>query len=298
MAKKTKEDEAVDINGVPIKKGPTFVWGGGKKSKPETVARSLRALAMVLRVGESEARALEIVGEQFQKFTVGRAYLKAADAMREDGASFKQAILHEDIFPRTVRELVSAAPTSATLQTNLMSAARLIANSQDVKKKLLISMIQPGIMLIMCIGFLFIATAVIIPGFNSIFEQLNTETPQASIIVTNVAEVVKYVIGGLIIVILLAVVFWATYGRRSYKVRKFMDRTALRIPIIGSIVQLAATSRLLELLSLNLKIGMAEPAALEAAASGSGNEAIKAHCIEHAENMRVNGLALRDFVKK
>lgn len=297
--KKSKKEEknAVDINGVPIKEGPKFVWGAGKKSKAPTVARAIRSLAMVMRVGESEARSLEIVGEQFKKYTVGRAFLKAADAMREDGASFKQAILHDnDIFPRTVKELIQAAPTAATMQANLEKAAKLVANSQDVKKKLMISMIQPGIMLVMCIGFLFIATAFIIPGFSGIFSQLNAEEPVASVIVRQAAEVTKYVIGALIVVILLMVAFWFVYGRRSPKVRRALDTMNLKLPLIGSIIQLAATSRLFDLLSLNLQIGMTEPTALEAAAKGCGNEAIKEHCVQHAEKMREDGLPLKQFV--
>lgn len=295
MAK--KETAVLEKNEVPISKGPAFVWGAGKKSKPELVARSIRSLAMILRVGESEAKALEIVGEQYAKYTVGRAYSRAAVAMREDGASFKQALLHEDVFPRTMRELISAAPTAAAMQKNLMSAAKLIAESQDVKKKLLISMIQPGIMLIMCIAFLFVATAFIIPGFNDVFKQLNTKTPTASIIVSNVANVTKYVIGALVVVGILAAIFWFAYGKRSYKIRQFMDYAGIRTPVVGNILQLASTSRLFELLSLNLSIGMTEPNALEAAANGAGNEAIKAHCIAHAEKMRVEGAPLKDFVK-
>jgi type IV pilus assembly protein PilC len=295
--KTPKKQSEVDINGVPIKEGPKFVWGAGKKSKPDVVARAIRSLAMVMRVGESEARALEIVGEQFKKYTIGRTLLKAADAMREDGADFKQAILHDnDIFPRTVKELIQAAPTASAMQQNLEKAAKLVANSQDVKKKLLISMIQPGIMLAMCIGFLFFATAVIIPQFAGIFKTLNTDPPAASLIVSNAANVTKYVIGALIVVILLLVAFWFVYGRRSEKVRIFMDTTALRLPLVGSIVQLAATSRLFDLLSLNLQIGMTEPTALESASKGCGNEAIKAHCVRHAELMREEGLRLKDFV--
>lgn len=295
-AKQTK-DLQLDANGVPIKEGPKFVWGAGKKSKPPIVARAIRSLAMIMRVGESEARALEIVGEQFKKYTIGRAFLKASDAMREDGASFKQAILHDnDIFPRTVKELIQAAPTAQAMQANLEKAAKLVANSQDVKKKMIISMIQPGIMLAMCIAFLFIATAFIIPGFSGIFSQLNTEEPAASVIVKNAAEVVKYVIGALIVVILLYIAFWFIYGRRSDKVRTAMDTMVLKLPLIGSIMQLAATSRLFDLLSLNLQIGMMEPAALEAAAKGCGNEAIKDHCIRHAYLMREEGARLKDFV--
>jgi type IV pilus assembly protein PilC len=295
--KEAKKEQALDINGVPIKEGPKFVWGAGKKSKSDVVARAIRSLAMVMRVGESEARALEIVGEQFKKYTIGRAFIKAADAMRTDGASFKQAILHEnDIFPRTVKELIQAAPTAQSMQANLEKAAKLVANSQDVKKKLIISMIQPGIMLVMCIGFLFIATAFIIPGFSGIFTQLNAPEPTASVIVRNAAEVTKYVIGGLIIIILLLVAFWFIYGRRSDKVRQTLDTINLKIPIIGSIIQLAATSRLFDLLALNLQIGMTEPTALESAAKGCGNEAIKEHCIRHADKMREEGARMKDFV--
>jgi type IV pilus assembly protein PilC len=295
--KQSKQQAVLDANGVPIKEGPKFVWGAGKKSKPDVVARAIRSLAMVMRVGESEARALEIVGEQFKRYTIGRAFIKAADAMREDGAGFKQAILHEnDIFPRTVKELIQAAPTAQAMQTNLEKAAKLVANSQDVKKKLIISMIQPGIMLIMCIAFLFIATAFIIPGFSQIFTQLNAEEPTASVIVRQAAEVTKWVIGALIVVILLLVAFWFVYGRRSDKVRRNLDTFVLKIPLIGNIIQLAATSRLFDLLALNLQIGMTEPTALESAAKGAGNEAIKNHCINHAERMREDGLPLKEFV--
>lgn len=294
---KKNKKEQVDPNGVPIAKGPTFVWGAGKKSKPETVARAIRSIAMVMRVGESEARALEIVGEQFQKFTIGRTFTKAAAAMREDGASFKQAILHEnDDFPRVVNELIQAAPTAQAMQANLEKAAKLVATAQDVKKKLITSMIQPGIMLVMCIGFLFIATAFIIPGFSGIFTQLGAEEPPASKIVKNSAEVVKYVIGGLIVVILLWTAFWFIYGKRSEKLRVMMDTMNLKLPLIGTIITLAATSKLFDMLALNLQIGMGEPAALEAAAKGCGNEAMKAHCIEHAHKMRTDGAQLKKFV--
>ena len=295
--KKGKKGQQLDPTGVPIKEGPKFVWGAGKKSKPETVARAIRSLVMVMRVGESEARALEIVGEQFHKFTVGRHFTKAAQAMREDGASFKQAILHDnDDFPRTVSELIQAAPTAKAMQTNLEKAAKLVASSQDVKKKLLISMIQPGIMLVMCIAFLFIATAWIIPGFSSIFKQLNTPEPEASVIVQNAAGVTKYVIGGLIVFILLLLAFWFIYGKRSEKLRVMLDNINLKLPLIGSIVTLSATSKLFDMLSLNLEIGMNEPTALEAAAKGCGNEAMKAHCVTHAHLMRTEGLQLKKFV--
>jgi type IV pilus assembly protein PilC len=267
----------------------------GKKAKPEMMARSLRALAMILRVGESEARALEITGIQFRKYDVGRAMTRAASVMREQGATFKQVMLAEDVFPRTVRELISAAPTSAGIHRNLVKAAKLVAQSQNVKKKLAVSMIQPGFMLGMAIVFLFIASAVILPGFIKTFSALSAKTPEMTLVVLAAANVTKYVVGALIAVILLWVAFWNVYGKRSTPVRIAMDTLGIKSPILGSILQLASTSRMFELLSTNLQTGMGESAALESAGSGAGNEAIRALAFNHAEKMRVEGVRMADF---
>lgn len=295
--KKTSTDSEPkkNVHEVKIKEGPKFVWGAGKKTKPPIAARAIRSLAMILRVGESEARALEIVGEQFHKYSIGRQFQRAATAMREEGASFKQAILHEnDVFPRTVKELIQAAPTAQSMIKNLEKSARLVAEAQDAKKKLLTAMIQPGFMLGMSIVFLFVATTWIIPNFSNTFSQLQAETPKATIIVNKAAEIVKWSIGGLIVLILLWVGFWFIYGKRSAKVRRLMDTIVLKLPIIGSIMQLSACSKLFDMLVLNIEIGMNEPVALETAGKSCGNDAIAQHCIAHAQRMRDEGIGLKD----
>lgn len=267
----------------------------GKKAKPELIARSLRALAMVLRVGQSEARALEIVGQQFKKYDVGRSYTRAAEAMRAEGATFRQAMLAEDVFPRTVHELISASATSQAIHANLVRAAKLVAQGQDIKKKLLISMIQPTFMLGMCLVFMFVASAFIIPGFISTFATLQAETPAPALIVMQAAEYTKWVMGGLITVIILTVIFWFIYGKRSNQMRRLMAVIGMKIPVVGDIIQLAATSRMFDLLAANLQSGRPEPQALVSAAAGSGNEAIRQHCIAHAEKMTTLGIPMKQF---
>ena len=269
----------------------------GRKAKPELMAQALRALAMVLRVGQSEARALEIVGRQFRKYDVGRAFTRAAVSMRNQGATFKQAILAEDEFPRTVRELIQASPTPQAIHANLVRAARLVAQGQDIKKKLLISLIQPGSMILMCLAFLFVASAYIVPNLIATFATLQTETPDAALIVMAASGYVKWVIGAVIVLVLVGALFWYTIGKRSATVRRVMDTIAIRAPVVGNIVQLAATSRLFEMLAANLSMGRAEPASLESASAGSGNEAINQHCIRHAVKMRDEGAPLKNFAR-
>jgi type IV pilus assembly protein PilC len=226
---------------------------------------------------------------------VGRAYTRAALAMRKQGATFKQVILAEDVFPRTVRELINAAPTSKDLQTSLKRAATLIAQSQSVKGKLLTALIQPGFMMALCMVFLYVATAFIIPGLIDTFTALDTETPPMVTMVLAASEVVKYFMAGLIVFVVLAALFWFGFGRRNDRVIRFMDSLAIRAPIVGPIIQLSAASRMFDLLAANLVTGRGEPVSLESAGAGCGNEAMAYAAQRHADQMRRGEVALTEF---
>jgi type IV pilus assembly protein PilC len=216
--------------------------------------------------------------------------------MFDQGASFKQALLTEEVIPRTARELIEASPTSQALHKNLESAAVLVQESQSVKKKLLMNLIQPGFMFALCLVLLFVSAAYIIPGFIKIFGDLGAETPQVTLVILQVADVVKWVMGGIIGALLLFLAYWFTLGRNSERFRSIMDTIAIKTPGIGPILQLSATSRLFQLLAANLSTGINEPDALRGAANGCGNDALKSFCLLHADKMMNDGVPLKEFV--
>lgn len=282
---------------VTLKKKPLIVWSEGKKAPPEVIARALRSLTMILSVGGAEAEALSIVGDQFKKYTIGRAFVAASDAMTLEGASMKQALLAEKVLPRNVKQLIGAAQTSTALRENLREAAKIVTESESVRKKLMMNMIQPGLMLGMTIIFLFVSTIVIIPQFATIFDSFGAETPASMLIMVAIADVAKWFIGALIMALLLFAGFWVFYGRRSPRFRTLMDKVLVRVPIVGSILKYSASSRLFQLLAVNLELGLNEPEALVSAASGCGNDALREHCEKHAHSMIENGDKLTDFVR-
>lgn len=293
---KKKQEEATVKHAIPIPEGPKFVWSNGKKAKPELIARSLRSLVMILRAGGKQQRALEIVGKQFEKYNIGQVYLKAAKYMLESGAEFKQAILHDnEVLPKIAKSLILAAPTADALTDNLLKAADQVTNNNNVKKKLINSMIQPGIMLTMAIGFLFFGTAYIIPGFADTFTQLGVEEPELSLVVKEVAVYVQWSIIGLMAVIISFIMFWFLIGRRNPKMVVAFSRFGLKMPLLGPILQITASARLLEMLAINLSMGDLEPKALRSAGLGCGNEALKAHCLSHADKMETEGVPLKEF---
>lgn len=285
--------QAPEAPQLELAKKPFFVLYKGKKSKPELIGRALRSLAMVLRVGETEANALEIVGEQFRKYEVGRAFLDAADIMRNQGGSFKQALLAQEVLPRTAKEMIDAAGTSTALHRNLARAAKLVGDAVNVRKKLTMQMIQPMFMIGLITVFLFLAVTFIIPSFVSMFGTLGAETPMMTVILLEVAEVLKWVVGIGLCVVVMAVVFWLLIGRRNPKMRAAVDRVLIKFPGIGPIIQLSATSRMFHLLASSLESGQPEAESLKSAVRGCGNDAIRAHGEDHAQKMVDDGIPMR-----
>lgn len=273
---------------IDLGKKPFFVWNKGKKSKPELVAQAMRSLAMLLRIGEGEATSLEIIGEQFKKYEVGKAFIDASDLMNTRGATFKQALMEQDVLPRVAKQMIDAATNSSQLHENISKAARLVGESVSVRKKIMNQLIQPAFMLGLAMVFMFIAVFFIIPGFDSIFSQLGAETPMMTVVLLQVADVLKWVISGAILVVVLGAAYWLLIGRRSPRVRAAVDRFMLKVPAVGPILQLSATGRMFDLLATSLESGQDEAEALRSAVRGCGNDAIREHGEDHAVAM-ING---------
>lgn len=278
-------------------KGIKFVLWKGRKSKPLLISRVLRALAMNLRVGVSEAQALNLIGTQYSKYEIGKAFEKASKLMLESGYTLQEALLAQEVIPRTARQLIAAARTSQALHDNIEEASRIVSEASSVKKKLLGELIQPGFMAVLCLVFLFLSVAVIIPGFIGTFSSLGAETPALTLLMLDFADIATWVVGGFIVLLLLSFLYWFTLGRRSSRARRIVSAVGLKMPFIGSIIQLTSTARLFQLLTANLSTGIAEPEALAGAANGCGNEAIKQHCVNHAERMLKEGVPMREFAQ-
>lgn len=294
--RKAEMERLADNTWVPIKDAPVFVWYKGRRSSPQVIAQSIRSLVMNLAIGTPERRVLEIVGRQYRKYEIGKAYLHAANVMATEGAGFKQALIAEEAFPRTARELLSASTTAQAVQENLKQAAKIISQGQSVKRRLAITMITPASTLVLCIVALFISATWIIPDIVAMFVQLNTETPPLTLGLLKAAEITKMVLGTLLTAGCGFGLYWMVAGRKSDLFKAIIDGTIIRIPHLGAIVQLTAVSRLFHLLATSLSAGISEPDALRSAASGCGNEAVKFHCLRHAEKMLYDGAPMKDFV--
>lgn len=270
----------------------------GKKSKVDDIAETLEDLAAMLEAGESEERAVLQLAEQYSKMSVGQAYKRAADRMRNDGLTIIEALsVERDVFPRVARELLSAGTTPRDLHTNLRQAARIIVGSSDVKAQIRAALFKPMMTLSIVLVFVLVASEFLLPGVVSMFTSIGAEPPAATVVMISIGKSVKWVMGGIALLLVGALVFWIFFGRKQRKLRIWRDKAAINAPLIGSVTQMNTAARFADVLAACLSSGMTELDALEIAARSCGNEAVDAHVREHIVKQRIGEAVFADVAR-
>ena len=273
-------------SGVTIDKGPKFVLYDGKRSDPYTISRALRSLVLLLRNGMRESLALEIAGESFAKYKIGRGLKDASRRMNDEGLTFVEALTIQDALPRESRELIAAGSSSSSVYDNIEKAAELLIDGVAIRKRIFTPMITPMITLVVALGIVTFAALFALPNLADTLSGLNAgELPGMSSAMM-VFGIAKWVSIALLAALVLGLLFWVTVGRNVPKVRRAVSAATLRVPVVGRILSLVATARLFQLASANLSTGMREADALESAGRGCGEEALAQHMVAFAERMR------------
>ncbi len=158
----------------------------------------------------------------------------------------------------------------------------------DMNKRLQKASIQPTILIIAILGFITIAFGYIIPSFSKILERLHGDLPLASRIMIATSEFLHewgWLIAGGAVAAAIAVL---VARRKVPAFRLRSDAWLLRLPLLGPILEMVATSRFAHALKAMLDSGIPMIEALETASRTSGNMHIE-HAIMRARGWVVAG---------
>ena len=110
-----------------------------------------------------------------------------------------------------------------------------------------------------------------IPQFESLFKGFGADLPAFTQAVIDLSKFVQHYGMFIGVVIGAAVWFFGYSYKRSRKLREFMDRMSLKLPIIGPILNKAAIARFARTLSTMFSAGVPLVEALESVAGATGN---------------------------
>ncbi len=243
----------------------------GGKIKPEDIALFSRQLATMLGAGIPLVQAFEICATGIDKPAMQKL-IREIKVDIEAGVSLHEALGRRPLqFDNLYVNLVEAGEHAGALDSLLEKIATYKEKTESIKKKVKKALFYPTAVLVVALIVTTVLLIWVIPQFEELFKGFGADLPTFTQMVINLSKAVRsdgpYMV---------AVIAAATYGflyaqKRSAKLREWMNRMSLKLPIIGPILYKSAIARYARTLSTMFAAGVPLVEALRSVAGATGN---------------------------
>lgn len=248
---------------------------GGKRGKLnlEKFLIFNQQFVTLIRAGLPILKGLDLLSDRLVDPRLGPSIKAVRDDVR-NGALLSDAFGRQAIFPPIYVTSVLAGEKSGALGEVLDRYISYQKLALAIRKKLLMSLIYPALLLTLVICLMIFLITYVVPNFAELYHSMQAQLPTATEILIEIGTTARsYVLLGLLGVVLAGIGF--RFWSKTPSGQERMDRVRLRTPVVGEIwikYQVAQFSRVLSTLLVG---GIPLVQALETASSSLGTSLLK-----------------------
>jgi len=260
------------INPITVKKKAKPLFGGaGSRISSKDIAVFSRQLATMLKSGVPLVTAFQIISGG-QKNPRMQTMVDKIRADVESGSSLHEALGEFPVqFDELYLNLVKAGESAGVLDTILDDIATHKERIESIKGKIKKAMYYPAAVVAVAVIVSSILLIFVIPQFEAIFQSFGADLPAFTKMVVGASRFMKSNGLYMLLVFIAAVVAFIMVKKRSTKFAHFIDRAALKIPIVGHILEQAAIARFCRTLAITFAAGVPLVDALGIVDGATGN---------------------------
>ncbi|MEI6066939.1 MAG: type II secretion system F family protein [Methylococcaceae bacterium] len=253
------------------KKSKPFFSPRLKAITPADIAIFARQLATMLGAGIPLVQSFDIVGKGHENPSM-QDMLLSVKADIEGGDTLAEALKKKPLyFDELFCNLVDAGEQAGVLETLLDKIATYKEKTESMKKKIKKALGYPIAVIVVA----FIVTAIlllfVVPVFEDMFKSFGADLPAFTRMVVNMSQWMKEWWWIVIGVVIIAVYVFSYFKKRSRPFNHFLDKTLLKIPVVGMIINKSAIARFARTLSTMSAAGVPLVDALQSVAGACGN---------------------------
>lgn len=259
------------INPIKVRKKPRPLFGGKKKITPKDIAIFSRQLATMIGAGVPLVQGLDIVGRGHENPAM-QELLLSVKADIEGGSNLTDALSkHPRYFDALFCNLVRAGEHAGILDSLLDKIATYKEKTEALKGKIKKALFYPAAVVIMAIIVTSILLLFVVPTFQNLFNSFGANLPAFTQMVINLSEWLQHWWWVVLLGMIACVAAFNQAKRRSPGFVEFLDRSVLKIPVIGGILNKAAIARFARTLGTMFAAGVPLVEALDSVAGATGN---------------------------
>ncbi len=263
------------INPTKVRKKSVSLFGSGKKITPMDIALFARQMATMMKAGVPLLQSFEIIGEGLDNPNMR----KLVDDIKQQvaaGNSFATALRTRPLyFDDLFCNLVDAGEQAGALESLLDRVATYKEKSEALKAKIKKAMNYPIAVVAVAIIVSCILLIKVVPQFESVFANFGAELPAFTQFVIGISQGLQEQWYIFLLVSVAAVCTFSETKKRSEKFRNWLDRTALKAPVVGDIIYKSSVARYARTLATTFAAGVPLVEALDSVAGATGNIVFK-----------------------
>jgi len=267
-----------------------------QKVRLKDLAIYSRQLSVLIDAELPLIQSLNILAEQ----TKNKYFKRVIKDIREDveaGSTLNQAKRKfPSVFDDLYCNLVASGEQSGSLDIMLRRLAEYLEKIVKLRAQVRQAMIYPSAVLSFAIVVVIFMLWKVIPVFASIFLELGAQLPLLTAIVLGLSNFVqKYIL--FVALGIVGAVFAFRYWRKTESGRRIVDRSLLRMPLFGKLLEKVGLSRVTRTMSTLLSGGVPMLESMKITSSTAGNVIIEDYIMQ-ARTMVAEGTSLRDALKE
>lgn len=255
-----------------VKPKPKPLFGGaGKPITAKDIAFFSRQIATMMKSGVPIVTSMEILAGG-QKNPRMKSLINTIRADIESGSSLYEALSKHPVqFDELYRNLVRAGESAGVLETVLDTIATYKENIETLKGKIKKAMFYPAMVVAVAILVSSILLIWVVPQFEEVFKGFGADLPAFTKMIIAMSDFMISWWWLMLLGTVGLVVAFIMLKKRSPAFAHFLDRTVLKVPVIGQIMHNAAIARFSRTLAVTFKAGVPLVEALDSVSGATGN---------------------------
>lgn len=280
-----------------VKKKPKPLFGGqGKAIKAADIAIFTRQLATMLKAGVPLVQSFEIVEDGLEKPRMRQLVKTIRNDVASGSGLAPSLAKHPRHFDDLFCSLVGSGEDSGTLEVMLDRVATYKEKTEQLKAKIRKAMTYPTAVVCVALVVCAILLIKVVPVFANTFQSFGSELPAFTQFVMDISD---FVIAWWFVMLIgiIAIIFaFREIKLRSVAFSEWLDRLALRLPVVGGIVHDSVIARFSRTLATTFAAGVPLVDALNSTAGAAGNS-VYAKAIRRIRDDVTTGTTLYNSIK-
>jgi type IV pilus assembly protein PilC len=227
----------------------------------------------LVRAGLPILQSLDLLADRLTDERLGR-HIRAVRDEVKTGTVLSEAFARQHVFPPIYVTSVLAGEKSGALVEVLERYITYQRLTLTLKKKLLVSLLYPSVLICLVIGLIVFLVTYVVPNFATLYTSMDAKLPAATRVLIAVGTTARsYVLIGVDLLIFAGVAAWFWARRESSQER--LDSWKARMPLVGEIWTKYQVAQLARVLGTLLVGGIPLVQSLETAGRSLGTVLMK-----------------------